>query len=316
MRAAAEPRANVLLKLGRFTDVGRRRWLRAHSNPRCLLARRHRRWRTPGNPPIVKNTLAPRQEAFASIVRWRTCFLPLRGTGWDNRCDPTPPAKRAVWMPTRPKEQDRAARTDWRASLSCRHTILSYRHANMQSHRGDWRSDWRSGRRHHLPGESATARWPSRRLGTRKTRKHQSGSQSLSGDWWRLFPGGRGSRRAATWQFGHNCADSLSRGGPIPAIPGSKPDPSAPRAAQRELGPPLRCGHSGGEFPDRISVPFAGGSPAPMRGDDTFRVIVNDALPRTGACHQRAPQCATIRSCTRTLRSRHRGRPWSSSVLL
>jgi len=29
----------------------------------------------------------------------------------------------------------------------------------------------------------------------------------------------------------------------------SKPDPPAPRAAQRELRPPIRCGHSGGELP-------------------------------------------------------------------
>ncbi len=32
--------------------------------------------------------------------------------------------------------------------------------------------------------------------------------------------------------------------GPIPAIPFNKPAPPAPRAAQRELRPPIRCGHS------------------------------------------------------------------------
>ncbi len=47
------------------------------------------------------------------------------------------------------------------------------------------------------------------------------------------------------------CQLALLRG-PIPAIPFSKPDPPAPRAAQRELRPPIRCGHSGGEFPDRL----------------------------------------------------------------
>jgi len=41
-------------------------------------------------------------------------------------------------------------------------------------------------------------------------------SQRLSGNEWRVFPGGRGSRRAATWRFGHHCADSLSCGGRSP----------------------------------------------------------------------------------------------------
>ncbi len=41
----------------------------------------------------------------------------------------------------------------------------------------------------------------------------------------------------------HLCRLALLRR-PIPAIPFNKLDPPAPRAAQRELRPPIRCGHS------------------------------------------------------------------------
>jgi len=53
-------RANDLLKLGRSTDVGRRRWLRAaNSHPRHLLARRHRRRRTADNSPHWETHVCP-----------------------------------------------------------------------------------------------------------------------------------------------------------------------------------------------------------------------------------------------------------------
>ncbi len=54
----------------RFVGVGtfhrRRRWLRANSNPRHLLARRHRRPRNVGSSPILKNTFA--RDAISQLL--------------------------------------------------------------------------------------------------------------------------------------------------------------------------------------------------------------------------------------------------------
>jgi len=79
-------------------------------------------------------------------------------------------------------------------------------------------------------------------------------SQSLPGNWWPVLPGGRGSRRAATWRFGHDDGRSLSCGGRPPRSRGEGRTRPLRWRLGGSLALPFGAAIQRGEFPDRLSV--------------------------------------------------------------